>query len=319
MGLWTVSGHRTSLGNQRLFSEAEQCPESCQGTTGCSTAPGPGNLLHCSTRAAPSRVPRPFAAACPVAVSRSGKLHWLLLSCGTALLSWGCTEPSTKQQHVPASPEACPAAAACRRERRVHARMERVRCWGMSQVMGTNLLPQEDLNPCLCSEGQPPRCPSVPCGCCRCSCSWGSAASGHGWSPQVSGGGHGWAQVDVGASGTVLQGDVWPWAQTPQHTTCAVSPASFHAAEMTTKLPTAPWESCLGSLEPSPLLWGWQMCPVMLQSEGLSMDSCLFQNSPRPHLDLDQGPSLCSQPTPDSQMTAGQLDSQPWRAPTAAG
>lgn len=30
--------------------------------------------------------------------------------------------------------------------------MERVGCWGMGQVMGTNLLSQEDLNPCLCPE-----------------------------------------------------------------------------------------------------------------------------------------------------------------------
>lgn len=147
------------------------------------------------------------------------------------------------------------------------------------------------------------------------------------WARLVSPGECGWARVGTGGCGSQWNsaaGGCVAMARHHcslgvQHPTCAISPTSFHAAEMTTKPPTTPWESCLGSLEPSPLQWGWQMCPVMLQSQGLSMVSCLFQNSPRPHLDLDQGPSLCSQPTPDSQMTSGQLDSQPWRAPTAAG
>lgn len=126
------------------------------------------------------------------------------------------------QSPAPSSSTCLPrglSSSSCSREGgdgRLHARMERVGCWGMGQVMGTNLLPQEDLNPCLCPERQPPRCPSMPCGCCRCSCSWGSAASGPGWSPQVSAGGHGWARVALaGASGTALQEDVQPWAHRP--------------------------------------------------------------------------------------------------------
>lgn len=60
--------------------------------------------------------------------------------------------------------------------------------WGRDGVTGTNLRPGEDLKPCL-HLAAAWRCqPRAPCGCCRCSCSWGSAASGPGWWLQVSGG-----------------------------------------------------------------------------------------------------------------------------------
>lgn len=72
MGLWTVSGHRTSLGSQRLFPEAEQCPESCQGITGCSTAPGSGSLLHCFTRPAAVESPGPLLLPAPYLSAAEG-------------------------------------------------------------------------------------------------------------------------------------------------------------------------------------------------------------------------------------------------------
>lgn len=124
VGLWTVSGHRTSLRNQPLFPEAEQCPESCQGTTGCSTAPGPGSLLHCLTRPAPSVIPRPCL------LQREVALAAFVLQRSAALLRLHGA------LHRAAAPSCLPrglSGSSCLQEggdRRVHARMERVRCWG---------------------------------------------------------------------------------------------------------------------------------------------------------------------------------------------
>lgn len=176
MGLWTVSGHRTSLGSQRLFLEAEQCPESCQGTTGCSTEPGreppPLPKQGWPKQGQPhAGVPQPLADTWPVPVPHSRKLHWLLLACGTA---WHrVTQRGTallglhEAQRQAASPSCLPASLSSGSSPcqggggRVHARTECAGHWGTERVSGTNLQPWEDLNPCSCAGQQPPHCP--PC------------------------------------------------------------------------------------------------------------------------------------------------------------
>lgn len=250
------------------------------GTSDCSQRQNNARRAARASRAAPQRPARGASSAVSPGQPQAGSPGPLLLpapclspaarSCtGCSCLVAQCGSLGAARTPAPSSSTSLPpprlVQPSCPREGgdgRVHARMERVRCWGMGQVMGTNLLAQEDLKPCLCPERQPPRCPSMPCGCCRCSCSWGSAASGPGWSPQVSVGGHRGARVGTGehrwmqwnsAAGrfaamgtetTVIMAGV-------QHPTRAISPTSLHAAKITTKPPTAPWESCLGSLEPS--------------------------------------------------------------------
>lgn len=82
---------------------------------------------------------------------------------GTAQLSQGCKEPSAKLQHLRASPHGSSSTSSPWEggDGGVHARTERARHWGTDRVTGTNLQPHEDLNPCLCPDRQPPRCP--PC------------------------------------------------------------------------------------------------------------------------------------------------------------
>lgn len=81
------------------------------------------------------------------------------------------------------------------------------------------------------------------------------------WARLVSPGECGWARVGTGgcrsqwnsaAEGCAAMGtETTVTVVGMQHPTCAVSPTSLHAAEMTTTPLTALWESCLGSLEPS--------------------------------------------------------------------
>lgn len=187
-----MSGHRTSLRTsdcsqrQNNARRAARAPRAApqRPARGASSTVSPGQPQEGSP--GPSLLPAPYLSAAGSCTGCSCLRH------SAALLRLHGA------QHQAAAPSCLPRAlssSSCPREGgdgRVHARMERVRCWGTGRVMGTNLLPQEDLKPC--PERQPPRCPSTPCGCCRCSCSWGSAASGPGCCPQVSVGGHGWAQ-----------------------------------------------------------------------------------------------------------------------------
>lgn len=166
--------------------------------------------------------PRTLAATWPVPVPCSGKMCQLLLACGTAWrgtawhgmaqrstaqLSWGCTEPKAEQQHLCASLRSSSSGSSPQEGGDVGGF---TLGWSVPGTgartgsLGPTSSPGEDLNPCPCLGRQPLHCLSPPCGCCHCSCSWGSAASGPGWCPQVS---TGWAR---GPCGTGLREDLRP-------------------------------------------------------------------------------------------------------------
>lgn len=111
--LRTMSGHRTSLRSQQLFLVAEQCPESCQGTTGCSTPPGPGASSTCPAVPSPVWGPRPPLPTRPHTHPRQ---CWALQHIMVQLSSRGCSEPKAKQPslmpHLHAPCMLCPAAPA---------------------------------------------------------------------------------------------------------------------------------------------------------------------------------------------------------------
>lgn len=144
VGLWTVSGHRTSLGSQQLFPVAEQCPESCQGTMGRSTAPGRGATSAAAARPAPRRGPPApccrLACTCPPQreAALAARISWH----GTARLSGlhraqrraaapSCLAVWLIQQQPPMGG----------RGQGGHAQPERAGHWGTDQVTGTNLQP----------------------------------------------------------------------------------------------------------------------------------------------------------------------------------
>lgn len=282
-------------------------------------------------QAGPEQGPPALCCCLPPCCLLQPEWHWLLLPCGTARLTWGCTEPSTGSSTFLPPPRlvqpSCPREGGRGREGS--------RSDGACQVLGHG--PGHGHQPCAPGGFKPlpvPReaAPTLPIHtmrllslllllglCCL-------------WARLVSPGECGWAQGGTGgcrsqwnhaAGGCAAMGTettVTMAGSAASHLCCL--PYIFACCRNDHQTPQSSLgelPGVSGALTLRVPLWGCQMCPVMLQSEGLNTDSCLSQNSPSPHLDPDQGPSLCSQPAPDSQTTAGQLDSQPWRAPSAAG
>lgn len=141
-----MSGHRTSLRSQQLFLVAEQCPESCQGTTGCSTPPGPGASSTCPAVSSPKWGPQPPLPTWPLTHP------WHAGCCST---SWHSSvlgvAQSPKQSSQPLSPTSMLPACCVQQHQPLDVRVTLGRSCGRDTVIGTSLCSGEDLKPCLYS------------------------------------------------------------------------------------------------------------------------------------------------------------------------
>ncbi|XP_035200056.1 uncharacterized protein LOC118176889 [Oxyura jamaicensis] len=168
-----LPGHHGPLHTARPRSHL-QLPPRAQLHAGVPPAPAARPALSC---------PPAALTAVPVPVGALGAAARHSSALGAAQ-SPGPSTRGTQPRRGPTSEPPCeprPAAPAHKREGRgVTLR------WSWDGVTGTSPRPREDLKPCL-HLAAAWRCqPRAPCGCCRCSCSWGSAASGPGWWLQVS-------------------------------------------------------------------------------------------------------------------------------------